>query len=238
MVVQAQQDGELAVALAVRPPGAEVIVLGPGGSGVNGRSVKIDGVQARSCGPGCYGAFVSPVGRTSVSFDGRELAFRVPQNPRPAGGLVARATRVFRALRSVDFVERLASSPKNRVVAEFTLERPDRLKYRIVGGASGIIIGGRRWDRAPGKAWEASPQQPTPQPEPIWGGHVTNAYVVETTPSTYVVAFAKPGPVWFTMSLDRRTFLPRHLRMTTAAHFMTHRYTAFNAPARIRPPTP
>jgi hypothetical protein len=67
---------------------------------------------------------------------------------------------------------------------------------------------------------------------------VTNAFLLETTPSSYVVAFMKPlGPTWFTVRLDRRTLLPRGLRMTTAAHFMTHRYTAFNKPPRIRAPS-
>ena len=122
-------------------------------------------------------------------------------------------------------------------MAEFTLERPDRLAYRIRGGASGIIIGPRRWDRQRGGVWESSPQQPTGQPEPIWAGGVTNAYVLETTPSAYVVSFLKPiGPAWFTVVLDRRTLLPRRLSMVATAHFMTHRYTAFNAPMKIRPP--
>jgi hypothetical protein len=31
--------------------------------------------------------------------------------------------------------------------------------------------------------------------------------------------------------------LPQSLRMTAAAHFMTHRYTAFNAAPRIKPPS-
>ena len=44
------------------------------------------------------------------------------------------------------------------------------------------------------------------------------------------------GPTWFTVTLDRRTSRPRGLRMTTAAHFMTHRYLRFNAPLRIKPP--
>ena len=82
-----------------------------------------------------------------------------------------------------------------------------------------------------------SPQDVTPQPEPIWAGHSTNAYLLKATPTTYVVSFFKPtGPVWFTVWLDRRTFLPRSLRMTAAAHFMTHRYTRFNAPPTIKAP--
>ena len=236
-VVQAGESGDLAVALAVRPTGAELVALDPDGRRKDGLSVRIAGVAASSCGPGCYGAAGAFVGKVPVSVDGRTLVFRFPARARPAGALVARATSAFRRLRSVDYVERLASSPQNKVVAEFTLERPDRLEYRIRGGADGIIIGSRRWDRARGAKWVPSPQDPTSQPEPIWAGHSTNAYLLETTPTTYVVSFLKPiGPVWFTLRLDRRTLLPRSLRMTAPAHFMTHRYTRFNATRKIKAP--
>jgi copper transport protein len=237
-VVQARESGDYAVALAYRAPGEEVTVLGPDGEGVNGLTVKVNGVKAGSCGAGCYGAFV-PLRRTAtVTVNGDRLIFAVPARPTPAPALVARATRTFRALRSVHYVERLASSPRNKVVSDFTLERPNRLEYRIRGGASGVIIGSRRWDRARGQPWVESGQTPLQQPEPIWAGHFTNAFLLKTTPSTYVVSFMKPlGPTWFTVTLDRRTLRPRTLRMTTASHFMTHRYTRFNAPPRIKPPT-
>jgi copper transport protein len=238
MLVQGQEAGDLAVGLAVRSPGEEVTVLGSDGTGVNGLSVTINGVTARSCGSGCYGAFVPVRGSAIVTVNGHKLTFAIPARARPAATLVARATRNFRALRSVDYVERLASSPRDKVVADFTLERPNRLEYRIRGGASGIVIGNRRWDRTGNKPWIPSPQQETPQPEPIWAGHITNAFLLETTPTDYVVAFMKTlGPTWFTMRLDKRTLLPRDLHMTTAAHFMTHRYTRFNAPRRIKSPT-
>jgi copper transport protein len=237
MVVQARQDGELAVALAYRSPGAEVTVLDPDGSGVNGLPVRIGGSDARSCGPGCYGAFVAPTRNVVVSVEGRRFVFRVPPTFRPAAALLSRATEAFRALNSVAYLERLASSPRNRVVAAFTLESPNRLEYKIRGGATGIVIGPRRWDREPGGKWVLSPQQPSSQPEPIWAGGVTNAYVLRTTPSRYVVSFLKPiGPAWFTLVLDRRTLLPRHLSMTAPAHFMTHSYSGFNAPPRIKAP--
>ena len=238
MVVQAKESGDYAVALAVRPPGEEVTVLGQDGEGVNGLSVTVNGVKTGSCGSGCYGAFIPLKRTTTVSVDGRVLRFTIPARPTPAAPLVARATRAFQALRSVDYVERLASSPRNKVVSDFTLERPNKLEYRIRGGASGIIIGGHRWDRAGNGPWVESGQTPLVQPEPIWVGHFTNAFLLGTTPTTYVVSFLKPlGPTWFTVRLDRRTLLPRDLRMTTAAHFMTHRYTRFNAPPRIRRPT-
>jgi len=239
MWVQARESGPLGVALAVRPPDAEVFVLGPDNLGVNGLAVKVAGVAAHSCGAGCYRASLSSTGPVSVSVGGRMLGFNVPAKARRADALVARATGAFRRLRSVDFVERLASSPRNKVVADFTLERPNRLEYHIRGGADGIIIGLRRWDRARGGKWVRSPQDVTPQPEPIWAGHSTNVYLLGATATTYVVSFFKPtGPLWFTLRLDRRTLLPRSLRMTAAAHFMTHRYTRFNAAAKIRAPFP
>jgi copper transport protein len=238
MWVQAQESGAFGVALAVHPPDAEVFVVGPDNLGVNDLAVKVAGVPARSCGAGCYRASLSSAGAVDVSVGGRVLVFQVPAKARPADAIIARATRAFRRLRSVDYVERLASDPRNKVVADFTLERPNRLEYRIRGGADGIIIGSRRWDRQRAGKWVASPQDVTPQPEPIWAGHSTNAYLLESTPRTYVVSFFKPiGPVWFTLRLDRKTLLPRTLRMTAAAHFMTHRYTSFNAPRKIRAPS-
>jgi hypothetical protein len=235
--VQAKESGSYAVALAYRAPGEEVTVLGPDGQGVNGLDVRVNGVAAGSCGAGCYGAFV-PLRRTAtVRVNGNPLTFAIPARPRHASALVAKATRTFRSLRSVDYVERLASSPQNSVVSDFTLERPDKLEYRIRGGASGIIIGARRWDRVGKKPWVESGQTPLPQPEPIWAGRFTNAFLLDTTPTAYVVSFMKPlGPTWFTVRLDRKTLRPSDLRMTTAAHFMRHRYTRFNAPARIKPP--
>jgi copper transport protein len=237
MVVQAKESGDFGVALAYRPPGEEVTVLGQDRQGVNGLDVRVNGVTAGSCGPGCYGAFVPLGRRATVTVNGKRLTFAIPAHPLPAAPLVAKATHLFRALRSVDYVERLASSPRNKVVSDFTLERPNRLEYRIRGGASGIVVGARRWDRADHQPWVASGQTPTPQPEPIWAGRFTNAFLLDATPTTYVVAFMKPlGPTWFTVRLDRKTLLPRDLRMTTAAHFMTHRYLRFNAPPRIKPP--
>jgi len=238
LVVQGREDGELALALAVGSAGGELTVMDGDGRGVDGLNITIAGSQARSCGPGCYGAFFQSRRHVRVTVEGRAFTFKTPAELRPANAILTRATRAFRSLRSVDYVETLASSPRNRVVADFTLERPNRLEYNIRGGASGIIIGPRRWDRVQGEKWTPSAQEPTPQPEPIWAGPTTNAYVLETTPSTYVVSFLNPvTPAWFTVRFDRKTLLPRSLHMTAAAHFMKHRYTAFNAPPRIKAPT-
>src|SRR4029079_12554226 len=216
MIVQGRESGDLAIALAVAWPRAELVALNQDADAVNGLRVVLGGTEARSCGNGCYGAFLTPAPRVRVSVNGRVTTFRVPAKPRSAAAIVARATAAFRRLRSVEYIERLASSPRNKIVSHFTLERPNRLMYEIRGGADGIIIGARRWDRAHGGKRIQSPQDLTPAPDPIWGaGHVTNAYLLETTPTTYVVSFMNPlAPVWFTISLDRRTLLPGSLRMT------------------------
>ena len=53
----------------------------------------------------------------------------------------------------------------------------------------------------------------------------------------WVVSFANPTtPAWFTAWIDRSTYRPLRLRMTAAAHFMTHDYLAFNRPLRLTPP--
>jgi hypothetical protein len=238
MIVQGRESGDLAIALAVAWPIAELVALNQDGKAVNGLRVVLGGIEARSCGDGCYGASLTPAGRVRVSVDGRATTFRVPAKPSRADAIVTRATAAFRRLKSVEYIERLASSPRNRIVSNFTLESPNRLMYEIRGGADGVIIGTRRWDRAPGGKWIPSPQDLTPQPEPIWAaGHVTNAYLLETTPSIYVVSFMNPlAPAWFTITLDRRTLRPRSLRMTAPAHFMLHTYTGFNGPRKIRAP--
>jgi len=51
------------------------------------------------------------------------------------------------------------------------------------------------------------------------------------------VSFVNPStPAWFTVAIDRATYRPLRLRMTAAAHFMTHRYLEFNRPLAIEPP--
>ena len=176
-------------------------------------------------------------GRIPVVVDGRLHVFRLPHVTPDATTLMARATRVFRSLRSVTYVERLASSPRNRIVSTFTLEAPDRVEYRIHGGASGIVIGTRRWDTSAGH-WVLSPSTRLPQPLPLWGTPVTNAHVLSRTRDAVTISFLNPKiPAWFVVRFDPRTLRPRVLDMTATAHFMHHVYSGYNAARRIFPPT-
>jgi hypothetical protein len=163
--------------------------------------------------------------------------FALPQRARPAGLLLRRAGRRYRALKSVFFVEHLSSSPSHDLTSLWRVEAPNRVSYSIPGGAQGIVIGSRRWDRnAPGSAWVGSAQTPVSQPTPPWS-EVTNANVIATAGRTKTVTFVDPTtPAYFEVTFEARTLLPRLVRMTAAAHFMTDRYAGFNEPPEIVPP--
>ena len=163
--------------------------------------------------------------------------FTLPRSWRPAPELVRRATRAFDRASSVIFDETLSSQPGTLVRTTWKLVAPNRFSYAIRDGPAGIVIGARRWDRVPGGAWQPSPQTPLPQPRTTWGPSPTNAYLLEAGPRFEVVSFFDPRLyAWFTLVIDRKTFRPHEMRMATAAHFMRHRYLAFNSPVRIRPP--
>jgi len=55
-VVDARELGTLALAVARARGEATVTILGPDGTGVDGRRVTVNGAQAVSCGSGCYRA--------------------------------------------------------------------------------------------------------------------------------------------------------------------------------------
>jgi hypothetical protein len=232
-VVSAQEAGDDAVALAAQPQTLRVTVLGASGLGANGLRITIDGKRTSPCGAGCYESQGSHGSRVVVGIGSRRLRFDVPARAPGAGAIVDRASRVFRSLQSVSYVERLASTPSNHIVSTFVLEAPDRLHYRIHGGATATVIGTRRWDGCT-RSTTSLLQQPTP----VWGlGPVANAHLLRRTGSELVVSFLVPSvPAWFTVSLDRRTLRPHTVDMTATAHFMHHAYYDFDAPRHIFPP--
>jgi hypothetical protein len=177
-----------------------------------------------------------------VSIDGygpRKVAtFDVPAHAPPAAATVRRLQRVYRSLPGVTYDEHLASSPTHAIDARWRLERPNRMSYAIAGEGGGIVIGTRRWDKnSPNGRWVADVQNPPlPQPNTLWE-RATNAHLISTDGRWQTVSFADPGlGAFFTVTFDRQTLRPRVLHMIAAAHFMTDRYTSFNAAREIRPP--
>ena len=160
-----------------------------------------------------------------MTVDGLATTFAVPQHAQRA--TLRPFERFFRSAGSVEYVERLASSPTNVIVARWRLEAPDRVAYQIRGGSQAIVIGAHRWDRANAHSrWVESPQTPLVQPVVPWR-RATNVWRI--APRTIV--FVDPTiPGYFTLEGHAR------LHMVAAAHFMTDRYVSFGSPRRLRAP--
>jgi copper transport protein len=257
-VVFAHQAQELAVGLAVRsgsPLRLTATVIGQTGNGVDGLDVRLSGgsgsrtvtAAGRPCGHGCYVADIplaSPT-RFGVVIAGsgpvRTLRFPVRLWPPPSGAAyLRRATRSFGKQQSVVYTEHLASDPTHAITTTWKLEAPGSVAYSIAeGGAQGIVIGLRRWDRpSPSAPWTLSASERLVQPAPPWGPRARDARVMRRSASTVTLSWVDPViPAWYTATFARATALPTTLRMTAPAHFMLHRYLAFNGPLQIRPPT-
>jgi hypothetical protein len=239
--VLAKEVGPLGLAIAVEPRRITAIVLSPAGGGLNGLDVRLDGRATTTCGQGCYRADLAPGQKVGVEIGRfgptRQISFVLPRFPRPAGDLVRRLGKRYRTLTSVRYLETLRSDPTHAIIARWLLEKPNRVEYVIPGGAQGIVVAGRRWDRTtPRGRWQESPQSTLPQPAPQWN-YATNVRVIAEGGATTTVSFADPTvPAYFTVTLDAKTLLPRVLHMTAAAHFMTDRYESFNEPRAIFPP--
>ncbi|HST19266.1 MAG TPA: hypothetical protein VLK36_16620 [Gaiellaceae bacterium] len=258
-VVFAREAGANVLALGVVPRRnslqLQASVLDGDEHGVSGLRVAFSAGGVRrvgtACGAGCYRATVSPsrspdavslvvVGRgTSTSW---RVALPAVWPPPNGTAIMARAGRVWRSLRSLAYVERLAADSTNRQTSDWRVAAPDRAAYSIRGHGGGIVIGGRRWDRStPEGRWVGSSQSgPITEPVPFWVG-VSNAHVLGTVSvagrPAWVVSFFDPRtPAWFEATVEKRTGHTLELRMFTAAHFMHDVYRLFDRAPPIVPP--
>jgi hypothetical protein len=226
-------------------------LVGRQGNGISGRhfSFTVAGTTktASTCGAGCYRAIFATVGSA------RTVDVNLPQAvrwhvqlpavwpAREAGGLLRRAGSVWRSLHSLTFHERLASGTGQAAISTWRVQAPDRLAYQVQGGWAGVVIGERRWDRAPGAAhWTASPQTRLHQPVPFWvsvsDAHVLGSVTVHGRPAVRA-SFYDPGShAWFTLVLDRKTNRTLELHMVTNAHFMHDVYSSFDSTPPIVAP--
>src|SRR3954471_2514818 len=242
------EAGRRGVALAAGRNRLTATVLSPSGGPLSGLKVSFRVgsrvVPASPCGLGCYSAPLARPTHVRLRLSGsKPVTFAIPARPRPAAAIVARAARATRRLKSLVYEEALRSGPSGGLLQRWSMQAPNPVAHRIRGGAQAIVLGTRRWDRdRAGARWRRSQQLPAlTVPLPAWGSEATNAYVlrdgrVDGRPA-WVVSFANPTtPAWFTVWIDRATYRPLRLEMTAAAHFMTHRYLAFNRPLEIEPP--
>ena len=250
-VVLAQEAGSRALALAVAPGIVRISVLGTRGVGESGLRVALQFgsgylMTPEPCGTGCYQAKVSgtPDSPVTVRIGADSYRFGLPRLPAPdATAIVGRATETWKALQTLVWHERLASSPANALRTVYRAVAPHSLAYTIAGHSAAVIIGGTRWDRpSPTAPWRMSQQNPpVRQPQPFWDG-VTDAHILGTAQigrhRAWRVSFFDPStPAWFEASIDRATGRTLELDMIAASHFMHDAYGPFDAPLRLTPPT-
>src|SRR5438094_563517 len=246
--VLAGESGDRAVGLAVSPGGKlQATVLGGDGNGVDGLSVAFRAggrtFDATGCGPGCYRARGRiQARRVTVVLDSGPVAFGIPVRTEQASAAVAAARRAFAGLRSLVIHERLASSPRDKVVTTWRIVAPDRLTYVTSAGTQAIVIGTKRWDADAKGPFVRSAQVPPLQLPPAeWGPRWLNAKAIGWRRvggrRARLVSFFDPHlPAWFELAFDPRTHRPLALDMTAAEHFMNQRYTNLNERMRIAPP--
>lgn len=256
--VYARQLGNDALTLAVVPGAGTALVLqasviGRERNGIAGLhvlfSVAGKSKPAQPCGPGCYRASFAPAqdpravdvviaGRTRAPW---HVALPPAWPPRDASALVGRAARAWRSLDSLTFDEHLASGVNISVASTWRVQAPDRIAYQVRGGWAGVVIGARRWDRAPGSThWQESAQTRLHQPIPPWvavtDAHVLGPVTFRARPAVRVSFFDRASPAWFTLVLDPKTHRTLDLKMVTNAHFMHDVFRAFDStPAIVAP---
>jgi hypothetical protein len=254
-VVFSRQLGGHALALGVVPlEGAvhvQASVVDGQGEGESGLPVSFAAggskAEAEPCGPGCYRAtlHVRRPQAVDVEVGGKlpahwHVALPAAWPPRSGSGLLAGADRAWRSLDSLAFSEVLASDAEHVTRSTWRVQAPDRLAYQVQGGNAGIVIGKRRWDRAPGGRWKGSPQTPVTQPVPFWAAaanaHVLGPATVRGKPAWRVSFFDPKSRAWFVVALERGTLRTLDLRMTATAHFMHDVYGSFDSAPPIRPP--
>ena len=158
-----------------------------------------------------------------------------------ATALVARAGRVWRSLQSLAYVEHLASDPQHAITSLWRIGAPDRVAYQVLGGYAGIVIGDRRWDKAPGGRWVESVQSaPLTQPVPSWtsvaNAHVLGSGSVRGRPVQIASFFDPTIPAWFEVAIQKSTLRTLNVQMMATAHFMHDAYGSFNRARPITPP--
>jgi copper transport protein len=229
-VVAAQELGSLVLAVARTRDTVTVTLIGPDGTGVDGRVVTVDGTPARSCGSGCYSAPAVP-GGLAVGVGARTVVFDLPARAPDGRALLQRATRAYRGIRTAVFDEHLASTPTNGQTTRFRVVAPDRLAYQTRGGPAAIVIGTRRWDRdRTGAPWVPSSQTRLDVMQPYWGSP-TNVHEIAPNVLTFI---DRRVPAWFRVTLNGAR--PRRVEMTAAGHFMVDRYVGLDVPVGISPP--
>lgn len=206
--------------------------------------VRIRGAATTSCGEGCvrFEAPVDDVLAVELQEEGRAYVAALPAVWEPdstatAREVLTRAERTMRRLRAVRQVERISSGPGSFARTVYTLEAPDRMRFRTDRGVETITIGERQWTRTAELPW-SSGDHGSGIPFAVrrwfrWSTYATAAKVlsrrsVDGRPVTELALMDPATPVWFRVVVDDRTGRVLREQMTARAHFMQTSYDRFN----------
>jgi hypothetical protein len=211
--------------------------------------IRVRGGSTRACGTGCARFTLAgrpPAIATTVTDRGRVYTAALPArwtrgSEARARRLLARAERTMRALRSVREDELVTSGPGTRAITRYRLRSPDRLAYSTDRGVRAIQIGRRQWLRTPGQPWAVGP---IPGGLPFrtrtwfrWTPYARAVRVLRAHGGTVELAAADPAtPVWFRLTVDRRTGRVRSEQLVARARLIRHRFFGFNDPVTIDAP--
>jgi copper transport protein len=245
--VAAEEARDLAVGLQrLGAHDAQVTLIGQTGSGVPNALVTVDGAAAIPCSrvAACYRAPVpAAAGTLAVRVERPGLGpvqarIALPSARAPAApAALAEAAHAYRSLSSVRSLQILASDPRHSVTTTFISEAPDRLSINVHGGEQSILIGSSRWDRNADGTWTKTQTTPSRLPDAFWAPDATAVHLAARGRLEQLTLVNPSGPTFFRLWVDPQTHLVQHLRMITAAHFMTEFEGHFNAEPKIRPPT-
>jgi len=222
-------------------------------------SIAISGATVASCGSGCVTLRARPRARSlrvTARLDGSEHRAVIPirwdpRGSRTARRILARAVRAINRLSSQRIIERLSGGAGGPpAVSRYRIA--GRHDYSIVarnGGPSATIVIGRdSWVRQSDGSWQKHSGAPADTRELMsWWTHraavrlldVRRAHgrrIADIAIADIPAATNQGAALWFRLRIDVASSRVLRMRMIAPAHFMTQRYSAFDAPTRIHPP--
>jgi hypothetical protein len=259
--------GNVLVALTLRPgqPGPNTLLIYvlplegaaaaadvPVTLALNHQNVPLD-----FCSRSCRTADVSIQGGEHVdvmanSPTGGTASFDLPALPAPEGTAVLQQVqdRMHRLTTFRD--DELLGPAATPVHTLYTFQAPDRMEMDISTGSQSVFIGPTRYSRntAQGTDWQAENigvslsvpafawdrQNPS---DVIVAAHLVGTDIVDGVDTQILAFFEQLGsnyPFWFRLWTDDNG-LVRRAEMRGQGHFMDERYTDFDAPLSIRPPS-
>ncbi len=215
---------------------------------IDEHQVALDG-----CGTPCRRAAVDLSGGERIEVrvgdsPGRVASFAVPQLPAPDGTqLFAQLQQRMHALATYRLTQTLDSGT-DIIRTRYECHAPDQTRARSSGGFQIVWIGGTEFLQQTHGAgwiverdgssfpvstfvWDYVPDRVV-DPRIVGNGHVDGV-------DTAILSFYGPlgsAAYWFRLWVDP-TGLVRRTEMRAQGHFMSQRYSAFDAPIQIQPPT-